>query len=34
MPREDLLGFEEIVTLVRALVPLGIGKIRLTGGEP
>ncbi len=34
MPREDLLTFEEIVGLVRELVPLGIGKIRLTGGEP
>ncbi len=34
MPREDLLSFEEIVTLTRAVVPLGIGKIRLTGGEP
>ena len=34
MPREDLLSFEEIVRLVGALVPLGIGKIRLTGGEP
>ncbi len=34
MPREDLLSFEEIVTLTRALVPHGIGKIRLTGGEP
>jgi len=34
MPREELLTFEEIVNLVRVLVPLGIGKIRLTGGEP
>jgi cyclic pyranopterin phosphate synthase len=34
MEREELLTFEEIVTLVRSLVPLGIGKIRLTGGEP
>ncbi len=34
MQREDLLTFEEIVSLVGALVPLGIGKIRLTGGEP
>jgi cyclic pyranopterin phosphate synthase len=34
MPREDLLTFEEIVNLVGTLVPLGIGKIRLTGGEP
>ncbi|MFT4176115.1 MAG: GTP 3',8-cyclase MoaA [Luteolibacter sp.] len=34
MPREELLTFEEIVRLVRQLVPLGVGKIRLTGGEP
>ncbi len=34
MPREELLSFEEIVRLVETLVPLGIGKIRLTGGEP
>lgn len=34
MPREELLTFEEIITLVRTMVPLGIGKIRLTGGEP
>lgn len=34
MPREELLTFEEIVALVGTLVPLGIGKIRLTGGEP
>jgi GTP 3',8-cyclase len=34
MPREELLTFEEIVTLTRELVPLGVEKIRLTGGEP
>lgn len=34
MPREELLTFEEILNLVRVLIPLGIGKIRLTGGEP
>ena len=34
MPREELLTFEEIVSLAGMLVPLGIGKIRLTGGEP
>ena len=34
MPRDELLSFEEIVTLVRTLIPLGIEKIRLTGGEP
>lgn len=34
LPKSELLSFEEIITVVRALVPLGIGKIRLTGGEP
>lgn len=34
MPRDELLTFEEIVNLTRIVVPLGIGKIRLTGGEP
>lgn len=34
MPREELLTFEEIVELSRILVPLGIRKVRLTGGEP
>jgi cyclic pyranopterin phosphate synthase len=33
-PRHELLTFEEIERLVRALVPVGIKKIRLTGGEP
>ena len=34
MPKDELLSFEEIVSVARALVPLGVGKIRLTGGEP
>jgi len=34
MPRDELLTFEEIASLVRILVPLGVEKIRLTGGEP
>lgn len=33
-PREELLSFEEIVRVVRALKGLGIRRIRLTGGEP
>lgn len=33
-PRKDLLSYEEMVQLVRVLVPLGIRKLRLTGGEP
>jgi cyclic pyranopterin phosphate synthase len=42
MPREvvplrghrDMLSFEEIETIVRAAVELGVRKVRLTGGEP
>src|SRR5690606_18436826 len=34
MDRKDLLTFEEIERFVRAVLPLGINKLRLTGGEP
>jgi cyclic pyranopterin phosphate synthase len=34
LPREDVLTYEEIARLVRALVPAGLRKVRLTGGEP
>lgn len=34
MPRERLLSFEEIARFVAIVAPLGIDKIRLTGGEP
>src|SRR5436190_10957547 len=34
MDRSELLTFEEIVRFVRVAAPLGIDKIRLTGGEP
>ena len=34
LPREDILHFEEIETLVDAFVGLGVSKVRLTGGEP
>lgn len=34
LPRQQILSFEEIDRFVRAVVPLGIDKIRLTGGEP
>ncbi len=33
-PHAEILSFEEIERFVRAAVPLGIRKIRLTGGEP
>lgn len=34
MDRKELLTFEEIERFVRVAVPLGLRKIRLTGGEP
>jgi molybdenum cofactor biosynthesis enzyme MoaA len=32
--KSELLTFEEITRFVEAVVPLGINKLRLTGGEP
>src|ERR671936_1603426 len=32
--RSELLTFEEITHFVRAAAPLGVDKVRLTGGEP
>ena len=32
--QKELLSYEEILRLVDALTPIGINKIRLTGGEP
>jgi molybdenum cofactor biosynthesis protein A len=34
LERADVLSFEEIETLARLFVRLGVNKIRLTGGEP
>src|SRR5689334_15784638 len=34
LPRAQLLSFEEIERFVRIAVPMGIDKVRLTGGEP
>src|SRR5205823_14754316 len=34
MDRRELLSFEEIARFVSIAAPLGIDKIRLTGGEP
>ncbi|MEO0897577.1 MAG: GTP 3',8-cyclase MoaA [Bacteroidota bacterium] len=33
-PRKELLTFEEMERFVRMVAPLGIEKIRITGGEP
>ena len=34
LPKEDLLQFEEIATLVDIFLDEGVDKVRLTGGEP
>ena len=34
LPREEILHFEEIATLVDVFGDLGVDKVRLTGGEP
>jgi cyclic pyranopterin phosphate synthase len=34
LPRAQILTLEEIETVARAFVELGVGKIRITGGEP
>ncbi|MBN2076325.1 MAG: GTP 3',8-cyclase MoaA [Dehalococcoidales bacterium] len=34
LKHEDILSYEEIVTLVRVAAEMGINKVRLTGGEP
>jgi len=34
MPRKDLLNFEEIARFVEIVAPMGVNKLRLTGGEP
>jgi cyclic pyranopterin phosphate synthase len=34
LPKQSILTFEEITRLVRLFTSLGVGKIRLTGGEP
>lgn len=31
---ESLLSYDELIRLIRVLIPLGIDKIRVTGGEP
>jgi len=34
VPKEDILSYEDITTIAKAGLELGIRKIRLTGGEP
>jgi len=34
LPKAEILSYEEIVAVVEQLAPLGLRRIRLTGGEP
>src|SRR3990172_1600541 len=34
LPRDEILTYEEILRLVSVAVPLGISRLRITGGEP
>ena len=34
LPKQDILSYEEIVAVVRQLAPLGLRRLRITGGEP
>ena len=34
LPKSDILSYEEITAVVEQLVPLGLRRLRITGGEP
>ena len=34
LPRAEILSYEEITEIVRQLAPLGVSRLRITGGEP
>ena len=34
LPKQEILSYEELTALVEAMIPLGLEKVRLTGGEP
>ena len=34
LPKKDILSYEEITAVVRELAPLGLRRLRVTGGEP
>ena len=34
LPKNDILSYEEIASVVRQLAPLGLRRLRITGGEP
>src|SRR5205814_8195978 len=34
LPKQDILSYEEIAAVVQQLAPLGLCRLRITGGEP
>ncbi|MBT4066605.1 MAG: GTP 3',8-cyclase MoaA [Euryarchaeota archaeon] len=34
LAKKEILSYEELATVVESLIPLGLSKVRLTGGEP
>src|ERR1043165_8470441 len=34
LPKSEILSYEEIADVVRQLAPLGLRRLRITGGEP
>ncbi len=34
LPKQDILSYEEITSIVSQIAPLGIERLRITGGEP
>jgi cyclic pyranopterin phosphate synthase len=34
LPKHDILSYEEIASIVNQLAPLGLRRVRITGGEP
>ena len=34
LPKDEILSYEEITAIVAQLAPLGLRRLRITGGEP
>ena len=34
LPKGQIISYEEIVLIVKSMLPLGLSKVRITGGEP
>ena len=34
LPKSQIISYEEIILIVKSMLPLGLSKVRITGGEP